>query len=1030
MKSVGEAMAIGRTFQQAFAKAHALARARHRRRVGDPDEQLLDRLAHPAPDRYDVLLEAFRAAASVEESTRRTRDRPVVPARAARAGARPAGAFAGERTFKSVDTCAAEFAAETPYYYSGWERPARRPRHEVRRGDKPERGDPRLGAQPHRPGHRVRLLLRARRDDRPRVRPRRGDGQLQPGDGLHRLRHLRPAVLRAADARGRARGHRGRAARGRDRPVRRPDAAQARRRAWQTAGVPLLGTSVDAIDLAEDRGALRRAARRASATRRRRTPPPHSADEALAARREVGFPLLVRPSYVLGGRAMEIVYSRRGPRRLPAPHRRARRRTGADGARSSSTASWRTRSRSTSTRSATARTSGSAGSCSTSRRPASTRATRPACCRRTRSAARCSSRSASRPRGIALALGVVGLMNVQYAVHDDDAVRDRGQPARLAHRAVRVQGDRRPAGQDGLPDHARRADRRPRPARRPMAGDHVSVKEAVLPFDRFQGSDALLGPEMRSTGEVMGVARDFPTAFAKAQAAAGARCRSGHRVHHRHRRRQGGRRRDRRAAARPRLPRSSPRAAPPQAIARMGVPVEALNKIGEGSPNVVDWIERGDVDLVVNTPTGSGARTDGWEIRRAAVARGIPCITTLSRRPGGRAGDRAARARASPKSSRCRSCTPRAPDGPAQRRRWRSRTAPAARVSAPPRRPARPAPFGARARVVANRRSAPTRAHAPPTRTARRPRPGQFYMLAAAEGWGGGADERPSCRAPSRSRRGRDGGPSWSSCSRTSGPGTHRLCELRRGEALWLLGPLGRGFARRPHGRRAVLVRRRRRHGAAGHLAGRAAGARAPPRCCSAFATAAHADGAELLARRAAWPPTTARSATTACHRAARRRARRDPTPRSTPAARRRCSRRCARCAPSAACPASWRWSPGWPAASAPASAASCPRAAATCACASTGRSSTPRSSSGLARHAIAPGDAGAPPASTSTSAACASRTRSSTARAPSTRSPAAARFGDALLSASRSPPSSPRRSPSRRGPATRRRGCGRRRRA
>ncbi len=70
----------------------------------------------------------------------------------------------------------------------------------------------------------------------------------------------------------------------------------------------------------------------------------------------------------------------------------------------------------------------------------------------------------------------------------------------------------------------------------------------------------------------------------------------------------------------------------------MGIPCEAINKIAEGSPHVVDWIERGDVDIVVNTPTGSGARTDGWEIRRAAIARGIPCLTTLS---GGAAAARA-----------------------------------------------------------------------------------------------------------------------------------------------------------------------------------------------------------------------------------------------------------------------------------------------------------------------------------------------------------------------------------------------------
>jgi carbamoyl-phosphate synthase large subunit len=146
---------------------------------------------------------------------------------------------------------------------------------------------------------------------------------------------------------------------------------------------------------------------------------------------------------------------------------------------------------------------------------------------------------------------------------------------------------------------------------------------------------------MRSTGEVMGIARDFPTAFAKAQAAAGVP-----------------------------LPREgtvfitvtdSDKAGAfavasslhecgfrivatrgtAEAISRMGVPALAINKIAEGSPHVLDWIERGDVHLVVNTPTGVGARTDGYEIRRAAVAHGIPCLTTLA------AGISAARAIAS-----------------------------------------------------------------------------------------------------------------------------------------------------------------------------------------------------------------------------------------------------------------------------------------------------------------------------------------------------------------------------------------------
>ena len=124
--------------------------------------------------------------------------------------------------------------------------------------------------------------------------------------------------------------------------------------------------------------------------------------------------------------------------------------------------------------------------------------------------------------GIARGLGVVGLLNVQYAVYGGELYVIEANPRAsrtvpfvskaigmpLAKIACRVMLGERLADLD-LP-----AD--------PMRCDHVSVKEAVLPFDRFEGADAMLGPEMRSTGEVMGVARDFPAAFAKAQAAAGA----------------------------------------------------------------------------------------------------------------------------------------------------------------------------------------------------------------------------------------------------------------------------------------------------------------------------------------------------------------------------------------------------------------------------------------------------------------------------------------------------------------------------
>jgi carbamoyl-phosphate synthase large subunit len=174
-----------------------------------------------------------------------------------------------------------------------------------------------------------------------------------------------------------------------------------------------------------------------------------------------------------------------------------------------------------------------------------------------------------------------------------------------------------------------------------MRAGYVAVKEAVLPFNRFFGADSLLGPEMRSTGEVMGIATDFPTAFAKAEAAAGSALPDRGTVFVTVT--------DSDKAAGAGLAaqlhdlgfRVVATSGTAQAIERMGIPVTTLRKVGEGSPHVVDAIAGGEVDLVINTPTGSGARSDGWEIRRAAVTRGIPCITTLS---GGQAAARAIRA--------------------------------------------------------------------------------------------------------------------------------------------------------------------------------------------------------------------------------------------------------------------------------------------------------------------------------------------------------------------------------------------------
>ena len=329
----------------------AQARARRRRAsLGAPTTDAAGRgSSAPRPDRYDVLLEALRARR--RRRARSTRARSIDPwfLRELRALAPdPDAAFAGERCYKCGRHLRGRVrgrARRTTTRAGSGRRRATRSSAATARG-----GDPRLRAQPHRPGDRVRLLLRARGDDRARLRPRRGDGQLQPRDGLDRLRHLRPPVLRAADARGRARRRRGRAAGGRDRPVRRPDAAEARRRA---ARPPASRCSAPASTRSTSPRTAGASARCSTgwATRRRPTPPRTRRARRWRRAASVGFPLLVRPSYVLGGRAMEIVYYDERPRGLPARDRAA------TGARSSSTASWRTRSRSTSTRSATARTS-------------------------------------------------------------------------------------------------------------------------------------------------------------------------------------------------------------------------------------------------------------------------------------------------------------------------------------------------------------------------------------------------------------------------------------------------------------------------------------------------------------------------------------------------------------------------------------------------------------------------------------------------------------------------------------------------
>jgi carbamoyl-phosphate synthase large subunit len=159
---------------------------------------------------------------------------------------------------------------------------------------------------------------------------------------------------------------------------------------------------------------------------------------------------------------------------------------------------------------------------------------------------------------------------------------------------------------------------------------HFSVKESVFPFNKFPGVDIILGPEMRSTGEVMGIAETFPMAFAKSQLAASSALPQAGTIF------VSVADRDKaevlpaaRALARMGYRLISTRGTA-KALRGAGIEVEEIPKLQEGRPNLIDYMKNGQVALVINTPSGKGARTDEGKIRAAAVAHGVTCITTLA----------------------------------------------------------------------------------------------------------------------------------------------------------------------------------------------------------------------------------------------------------------------------------------------------------------------------------------------------------------------------------------------------------------
>ena len=686
MKSVGEAMAIGRTFQESLQKAlrslengftgldeitiEGLGQ-------GDDKNAVRAALGTPTPERLLKVAQAMRLGFSDQDIHGSCRIDPWflaeirdlveteaqikakgLPTTAGALRRLKAMGFSDARlgkltgiatetvtqrrhalgvrpAFKRIDSCAAEFASPTPYMYSTYAQPfAGATACEAAPSDKNKIVI--LGGGPNRIGqgiefdycccHAAFALKEAGYETiMVNCNPETVSTDYDTSDRLYFEPLTAEDVLEIIETE-RSRGHlHGVIVQfGGQTPLKLAEALE-------QAEIPILGTSPDMIDLAEDRDRFKKLLNELG-LRQPTSGIATSPTEARAIAEAVGYPIVIRPSYVLGGRAMEIVFDAVQLDRYLA-------RLADDLDRPSELVVSQKRplliDRYLSDAIEVDVDCLADGKDATivgmmeHIEEAGIHSGDSACALPPHSlGADAIAELERQTRSLALALEVGGLMNVQYAIKDGDiyVLEVNPRASRTVPFVAKVIGlpVAKIAARIMAGETLASFDLKPRQF------DHVGVKEAVFPFARFPGVDTVLGPEMKSTGEVMGIDRNFAIAFAKSQIGGGSRLP-----------RQGTVFVSVRDADKPRVLeavrlllalgfRIIATSGTQRYLAEQGLPASKINKVLEGRPHIVDAIKNGEVQLVFNTTEGATALADSRSLRRAALLHKVPYYTTLS----------------------------------------------------------------------------------------------------------------------------------------------------------------------------------------------------------------------------------------------------------------------------------------------------------------------------------------------------------------------------------------------------------------